>query len=159
MEKEKKISIKAIVVGLITDIGGSLITGIIVGIIFGVIISASQVKQGVPPAELRNVDYEGILRANPVFYPLSVMVALGFTFLGGWVTGRIAKTKEILNATIMGLLSLVIGLLFLESMKADPLWYKLVAYGLTVPAAMVGGYVAANIRAKSESSAQESQNG
>ena len=62
--------------------------------------------------------------------------------LGGFVAARLAKEKELKHAGLVGVLSIVTGLLphILGSSVREPLWYSAIAYMLTLPVAMLGGY-------------------
>jgi hypothetical protein len=58
--------------------------------------------------------------------------------LGGFVTGKIAKSHEILNSAFLGVIVVIFGILFWNRF---PLWFNLFGLFFTVPIAMLGGKV------------------
>jgi hypothetical protein len=62
-----------------------------------------------------------------------------FTVVGGLITAWMAKTHQVKNATVMGLVSIVLGLPFWGSY---PLWYNVIAVLVVLGAAATGGYFA-----------------
>jgi hypothetical protein len=62
------------------------------------------------------------------------------TVLGGFLAARLARTLPYFNALAFGLLGL-----FLSALAVDgnaPLWFKLIGFALTLPAALLGGHLA-----------------
>lgn len=62
------------------------------------------------------------------------------TVIGGYIAGRIGKGAPYLNAALLGATGIVIGLLLSSN---QPLWFSLIAYALAIPAALLGGKIAA----------------
>ena len=125
-----KIKIKAIFLGALVDFGGSIIIGsLLIGIGFAIYYA----KQGVPMGEIESKMYSDTL-------PLvtSIIVGYIFTFLGGFVTGKIAKSHEILNSAFLGFIVVIFGIPFWNRF---PIWFNLFGLFFTVPIAMLGGKV------------------
>lgn len=101
----------AVLAGLAVDIGGSLLASILIGIAYAAILAS----QGMSPEEIGAT----LTEPDPStrYFVFSVVVGLGFSLLGGYVCARIARRQERRWATILGLLSGVIGL----SMVSDRL--------------------------------------
>jgi hypothetical protein len=79
--------------------------------------------------------------AAPSIFVLTSLVGLLCSAIGGFLTAYLAKTRLLLNATVMGLCSAGIGLLSLGA--AGGLRFPEVALAVaTVPAAMLGGQLA-----------------
>jgi membrane protease YdiL (CAAX protease family) len=73
---------------------------------------------------------------------VSLLVGLAMTALGGYVAGAIAGRRSLAHAFWVGVLSTATGLVLNRLFKAsDPAWYTVLAYGLTIPAALLGGYL------------------
>ncbi|MBE9014338.1 hypothetical protein IQ250_29535 [Pseudanabaenaceae cyanobacterium LEGE 13415] len=134
MSQVSKISIKAILIGLIVDIVGSLTVGTLLGIILGVAL-ASQSKSR---ADFNTLLAQSVL--SPGFLLASLIVGLGFTFLGSFVAARIAKRAALIHSGIVGVSAFILGALFLS--KEYPLWYIVASLLLTVPSALLGGIAA-----------------
>ena len=133
MEKLKGISIKAILIGLVVDIMGSIISGFILGLILGLFyamqrMSAEQIADK--------------MKAPPVMIA-GLIIGFVFTFIGGFIVGRIAKKSEILNACIMGLIGVLLGVCFATY---HPLWFNAISFTLTIPIAASGGFVALKMK-------------
>jgi hypothetical protein len=90
---------------------------------------------------------------------LGSSVALGslFTFLGGYVAARWAGFRFLLHGAATGALSLVLSLPFvLGATEATPAWLLYGGPAITVPLAMLGGWVASR-RAGSGRSGERSR--
>lgn len=129
MSKKTGIEIKAIVLGFLTDLGGSLV----VGFAYGVILGITMVLKGIPQEDIATQ-----LQGPVVLIP-GLIIGFGFTLLGGYVAGRIAKYSEILHGGIVGGIGILLGLLLCGSL---PLWYNIISFAGVVPVGMAGGYFA-----------------
>ncbi len=135
----KQIKIKAIVLGLLTDIGGSLLASII----FGTVLVATLVMAGVPSDEI-------ISRAQgPIVLIPGLIIGFGFTILGGFVAGRVARQAEVLHGGILGGIDIPFGLVI---WSLSPLWLNILSLIATIPMGMVGGYFAKRGGRKNEMS-------
>ncbi len=121
--KQKRVSIKGILLGFLIDVGVSIGGTIVIAIVL-------MIQNGIPE------NPESIM--TPCTYGLSLVVAFLGTTLGGFVTGKIAKKSEVFNASLMGLLSVLTAIPFMNG----PLLYDVAGYGLTIPFAILGGYLA-----------------
>jgi len=131
MEAHRQFSIKALVLGFLTDVGGSLLFGIVFAILLGIYFGI----QGLPESEIvTRLQGQGLLILLP-----SMVVGFGFTVLGGYVAGRISKMREVFHGGLVGGLGLLFGLFFWASL---PLWYNIVALLGVIPCGMLGGRIA-----------------
>jgi hypothetical protein len=129
----KKISIKAILVGLVTDIGFSLIMSATIGMTAGIVAAA----MGTPPD-----DIEAYVLNSLVLNLIMLCIGLGCTLFGGFVTAYLAKFAEIKHSLIMGMLSVISGFALMEAFpQKTPLWFNITGILLMVPAAVAGGYL------------------
>ena len=141
MTENKRIRIKAVVLGCLTDLSGSLA----VGLVYGVVLGISMAVKGIPQEEI-GTRLQGLIVLIPSFF-----IGFGFTLLGGFVAGRIAKHSESLHGGIVGAIGILLGFLFYGSF---PLWYNIISFAGVVPAGMAGGYLAKQRRKKLQNSQQ-----
>lgn len=69
----------------------------------------------------------------------TLILGTASTILGGFLAARLARTVPYFNALAFGVLGLVISLL---SLGDSPVWFKAIGLTLTLPAALLGGYLA-----------------
>lgn len=71
---------------------------------------------------------------------LTFVLVLGTasTVLGGYLAARLARNVPYFNALAFGVLGLVVSALTSSEL---PLWFKIVGFGLTLPAALLGGHI------------------
>lgn len=96
---------KAVLLGFLTDIGGSFATGVLYTIVFSVYLASSAAE----PEEIM-----AFLQDPPPdsFYLwLGYMIGSAFSMLGGYVCARIAKQNEYKLGALLATLSTLVGLL------------------------------------------------
>lgn len=127
-------SVKAILLGLVVDIGGTVVAGTVLAIGWGVALGAS----GATGEEINR-----FFRESSTFMWVNLCVGLGFTGLGAYVAARIANRAEYRFALMLGLCSLAIGELMLRMMASGeyPEWARLVSNLLILPVAFLGGHL------------------
>ena len=124
---------KAAVLGAATDLGGSALAGAV--LVFFSVLTASG------GGDTKEV-LERLGQSWP-FLLISMVVGGGFTVLGGYVAGRVARHSFLTHALAAGGLSLALGILLFGS--DDGPYAGIVAfvgYGLHLPLAMLGGWLA-----------------
>lgn len=131
--RQSGINIKAILLGLLVNIGGNLLVSIIIGALLVMLL----ITQGVSATNLESRLEQ--LTQNFSFLIVDIVIGLGFTFLGGLTAATFAKTLEVTHAGIVGAIAILFGLLFTGAL---PLWYNVVAFLLTVPVSILAGYAA-----------------
>ena len=76
---------------------------------------------------------------NRDFLLWSLILGTLSTIVAGYVAAQIAKKEPYLNAGVVGVLGIAIGLIF----SADyPLWFNVLGFLLVIPAALLGGHLA-----------------
>ena len=120
----QEISTKAIILGVMFDNIGYLCFMTILGIAFGIM--------GITENEI-NTQIETIT---------NIILALGFTFLGGYIAGRIAKHSEVLHGGIVGAIGIFIGFIIIVAMSYPIRWPEIVCFVGIIPIGMGGGCVA-----------------
>lgn len=124
----KKISFKAILIGSLVDIVGSIFIGISIMIAVGLATA------------IQGVNYLDFIRS---FEMRIIVFFIGtlITILSGYVAGRISKFKEVKHALFVGIISEVMGIIDLISGPSTlPSWYIISSIVVVIPAAMLGGY-------------------
>ncbi len=131
MNDERKLNIKAIIIGWLVDTVGSFIAGIFIGITAGIIL----VTKGISPEQIAEE-----LSSSKAFQNFSLFVGFSFTFLGGYIAALIAKADEIKHALIVGVLSLITSVLFFSiTQTTEPNWQLISLF--VIPFALLGGYL------------------
>jgi hypothetical protein len=124
----------AVFAGLLTDIVGSIFVGVGLAILIGIVTTTSS-DPSVTCSTLRQS------------FPVRLIGLFGTTLstvLGGYVAGRLAKTNSIPNSLVVGLLSLLLALVTAATFPGvTPLWKIIAGSIVTIPAAVLGGYIAA----------------
>jgi hypothetical protein len=132
----RRISGKAVILGVLTDLGGSVAAMTAVGMIVG----SAAAAQGVPQAEL---DLQ--LQRPGVLAP-SLLLGLGFTALGGFVAGRIAGRSETIHGGLVGFACFVLSILLWPFSAPVASWYMVVSLLASVPVGLLGGHLADRAR-------------
>lgn len=100
------------------------------------------------------VDFVGSLLAALPFaavagedHPGWLPIGLAFTALGGFTAAAVAGRRSVAHGAWVGVVSMLIGAaLSLNDPPPVPLWYSILGYGLTVPAAAGGGWLNRRLR-------------
>ena len=116
----KRISIKAVIIGSITDI---VVTNLFTFPLI-IYVSVTHNLHSMPKDQISKALTQ-ILHHDPVIYSIQVLLGAIASVLGGYVAGRIAKHDEILNGTLAAFLCVGSGLyaLFFSSTSMHPLHY------------------------------------
>ncbi len=127
----KDIKIKAVVAGVLIDIVGSTI----IGVLLGVLVVAT--SGGASAAQL------AVLKDNIYVSVLGLLGSTLSTGLGGYVAARLSLPEGMINALTVGVISLLLGIVlavFVSDLTSG--WKLLAGFILTIPAAYVGGKIA-----------------
>ena len=101
----KKVNLKAILLGLMTDIGGHLIITMFLG--GGIFLYFGLLKQ------LPLSDVESFIR-TPLSAFFWILTSLLITSLGGYVASRVAKEKMFLHSSVVGFSAVIFSFLSSE---------------------------------------------
>jgi hypothetical protein len=130
-----KVSIKAVAAGFVLDMGATFLFFLVMFFVYYVFLS------------IMGYDYEFIedlfFNAKPMLV-IFLMMGNFFTFLGGYLTGRIAKYSEVVHALVLGIIILTVTIILETAIDSDlevPLWYTVIGYLIIVPSCFLGGYV------------------
>jgi hypothetical protein len=96
--------LKALAAGLAVDLGGSIVSTILLAIGYGIVLGAL----GASVEEIESVT-SNLPTDSPLFY-LATLAGLAFSWLGGYVCARIAKRAELKLGALLAALSAGVGL-------------------------------------------------
>jgi hypothetical protein len=119
---------KAILVGIVTDIGATYLA-----------MAILMVSLGAGTRDLSEEDARQLIESTfqqPAYLLLSGVLGLLATALGGYVAAKVASVAPLLNAACVGLFDIILGILLIGD---APLWFSIIALLLTLPAAIMGG--------------------
>lgn len=129
----ERVNIKGVALGVLADIGGSVLASILLLSWF----VGDAIAPDLPPEEAERIMQR--LAQDGAFLILNLLLGLAFTGLGGYVAARVAGRERYLNAGLVGVISLALGVLFGGQ---APLWFEVAGFLLILPAALYGGYLA-----------------
>jgi hypothetical protein len=130
---ERGSAVKAVVLGALVDLGGSIVASIVFFALYGVYLGAT----GTQAEELQST--MSSMNGNSPMGILMNIVGCLFSVLGGYVCARIAKHSEYRLGAILAAISVVLGLLVASSEEANAMIgiYSL----LTLAAVLVGAHL------------------
>jgi hypothetical protein len=80
-----------------------------------------------------------VLLQDPRYLTSALMLGTASTALGGFLAARLARTVPYFNALAFGLVGLALSVFAVGEV---PPWFKIIGFGITVPAALLGGHLA-----------------
>lgn len=128
-----KISFKGIVLAALVV----LVLDTIAGIVMTVFMGGGFLREGM--TEQQTTDAIAALTLSTNFLLGSMILGTLATIVGGYVVARIAKREPYLNAGVIGVLGIVLGVILA---KNYPLWFNVLGFVLVLPAALLGGHLA-----------------
>jgi hypothetical protein len=97
--------LKAVTIGLLVDIGGSIVATLLLAVVYGIILGASGATQ-------EEIEAATSVSTDSWFFYIGTLIGCAFSALGGYVCARIARQSEHRLGAILAGLSVLIGLLF-----------------------------------------------
>ena len=123
--------------GIILAILLMLVLDAISGVAFMGVMGSHAFQEGLTEQQVNEALAAVTLNRN--FLLWSLILGTLSTIVAGYVAARIAKREPYLNAGVVGVLGIVIGLIF----SGDyPLWFNVTGFLLVLPAALLGGHLA-----------------
>lgn len=130
--------ILAVVVGCLVDIVSSMAAGVVFAMVVGIFL----VVQG---ANVQRV--QQVLSNSATVLLGGLLIGTCGSILGGYVAAWVARQRELQHALATGIASLTLGIAMvsLQSLSpipvTQPVWVTIIAFMLTVPAAVFGGWL------------------
>lgn len=127
------INLRAILLASLAVFGVDIVwTFLLVSLFGGPAFDASRTDQQI------EVAMQALLQDRR-YLSCALILGTSSTVLGGFLAARLARTVPYFNALAFG----VLGLIFSVFATGDvPTWFKIIGFGLTVPAALLGGHLA-----------------
>ena len=127
-----RVSLKALLTSLAIMLGLDTLGGMILTIFF----ASQSIRENTTPEQTRAV--VEAMNQSTGFLLSALLYGTITTIFGGYLAARIAKKLPYFNAAALGLASAAIGI-FLSG--NSPLWFNIVGFFGTFPAALFGGHL------------------
>lgn len=136
--------LQAVLIGVVVDIIGSAIFSAVGNLVLLLVVGVRLSSEGVPTDQ-----FESRINAYAAEYDFAYALAatlFGFLFvaLGGYIAGRLANEREVLNGTLVALFSALLMIVLSQFMtgRTFPLTLTIVGYVGMLPSGALGGYLA-----------------
>src|SRR2546423_12913771 len=142
VEPARGSALKAVLYGVLVDIGGTIVAGAALVFVYGVMLAASG-------ASAEEID-QALTKAEPLSWFSIVGLAIGTatSFLGGYVCARVARAAEMQWAGVVAAVSGIVSLLMGSGAYSFD-WNALLAL-LAMGAVVWGGFVGARRNARAD---------
>lgn len=127
------ISIKAVILASLAVFGVDIVSQMTLINIFG----GPALGSGLSDEQLRAAML--VLFQDTRYLTLVLVFGTASTVLGGYLAARLAGSVPYFNALAFGVLGLIVSTLTSGDL---PLWFKIVGFAVTLPAALLGGHIA-----------------
>lgn len=132
----KGIRVLAVVVGLIVDVAGGALVGVVRVIVAAVIAVTTRGASGAAAAVLSAAH-------SPVYQALGLLGTTFFVGVGGYVAARMSRPNGVSNAIAVAILDLALSItLFVAMPGVTPIWKAILGAVVTIPAAWIGARLA-----------------
>lgn len=92
--------------------------------------------------------YEAYLYSNIPLMSTAVFLGSSMVVLGGGITAYVAKEHRMRNAFLMGFIMLIIMIPLSRNL---PLWFNALSFSITVPCALLGGWMVEKLMTRKQS--------
>jgi hypothetical protein len=127
------ISVRAVVLASLAVFGIDIISGFLLITLFG----GPTFGSGMSDEQMRNALQ--VLFQDARYLTFALICGTISTVIGGYLAARLARAVPYFNALAFGVLGLTVSMLTSGDL---PIWFKVMGYGLTLPAALLGGHLA-----------------
>ena len=131
----QRFNIRAVVVGSLVMLAIDILTGIASFAFF----AGDSLPSGPTQDEILVV--ANVIGQNSDYLLASLLLGTFSTVLGGYIAARIAKNLPLFNAFAVGVVGIAAAIL-LGGQSDSPWWFSAFGYISTIPAAIVGGWLA-----------------
>lgn len=127
------ISVRAVILASLAVFGVDIVTGSVLSSLFG----GPTFGSGMSDDQVRRALQ--VLFQDTRYLTLALFFGTASTVLGGYLAARLGRAVPYFNALAFGVLGLTVDMLTAGDI---PTWCKIVGFGLTLPAALLGGHIA-----------------
>jgi CBS domain containing-hemolysin-like protein len=129
----KYIDIRAIVLATLAVFGIDSVSEIVL------FSSFSNLPAGASDEQVKAV--AAALAVDPGYLRAALILGTASTVVGGFLVARLARQIPYFNALAYGVLGMALSMVFSAMAIANfPVWFRVVAIGITVPASLLGAY-------------------
>jgi len=127
------ISIRAVVLATLAVFGVDIISNFVLISLFG----GPAFGSGMSDEQMRRALQ--VLFQDARYLTFALIFGTASTVLGGYLAARLARAVPYFNAFAFGVLALTVSVLTSGEL---PTWFKVIGFGFTLPAALLGGHIA-----------------
>lgn len=127
------ISVRAVLLASLAVFGIDIISGFLLINLFG----GPTLGSGMSDQQMRQALQ--VLFQDARYLTFALICGTASTVIGGYLAARLARAVPYFNALAFGVLGLTVSILTSGDL---PTWFKVMGYGLTLPAALLGGHLA-----------------
>jgi hypothetical protein len=127
------ISVRAVILASLAVFGVDIVSNYLLIKLFGGPMPGS----GMTDEQIRSALQ--VLFQDTRYLTLALMLGTASTILGGYLAARLSRAVPYFNALAFGVLGLTVSVLTSGDL---PIWFKIIGFGLTLPAALLGGHIA-----------------
>lgn len=127
------ISVRAVILASLAVFGVDIVTNFLLISLFGGPTFSAELSE----EQMRRAFQ--VLFQDARYLTFALILGTASTVLGGYLAARLARAVPYFNALAFGVLGLTVSMLTSGEL---PMWFKIVGFGLTVPAALLGGHIA-----------------
>lgn len=127
------ISIKAVLLATLAVFGVDILSSMFLSSLFGGPAFDSSLSDEQVNAAVQ------VLFQDVRYLTLGLVLGTASTVLGGYLAARLARGLPYFNALAFGVLGLLLSIVTSGDL---PLWFKIVGFALSLPAAVLGGHLA-----------------
>lgn len=127
------ISVRAVLLASLAVFGIDIISGFLLINLFG----GPTLGSGMSDQQMRQALQ--VLFQDARYLTFALVCGTASTVIGGYLAARLARAVPYFNALAFGVLGLTVSILTSGDL---PTWFKVMGYGLTLPAALLGGHLA-----------------
>ncbi len=128
--------------GWMTDNVITFLSSFIIIFVASMVFVLATMAHGGSPNQITSEQIQQQFESSLIVLIMECVVGLLSTMVGGFVSAYLAKGYEIKHSFAMGSLSFATGILIARVYPQPvPHWYNLWAGGLTIPFAILGGFI------------------
>lgn len=127
------ISVRAVILASLAVFGIDIVSGFLLINLFG----GPALSSGMTDDQMRTALQ--VLFQDARYLTFALICGTASTVLGGYLAARLAHAVPYFNALAFGALALTVSVMTAGDV---PTWFKVMGFGLTLPAALLGGHLA-----------------
>jgi len=132
----RKVSIKGVLIGGITDVGLSMLLGLPFGIYAGLEVAIAHTPNNQMHSTIAAIMH------RPAIFITGLLIGSGCSILGGYIAARLAKHDELLNGCLSAFLCVASGIWVVSTHQSFvPIWQQIAELVASPIFGLLGGYL------------------